>query len=232
MGAPYGQYLQDDVVAGRVPAKMYVFLTAWRLSPAQRQQLLDATRGSLRIWCYAPGFHEEDGTSLDAMHKLTGFQIKRVSSVNAWARPTESGRKLGFISAFGVQSPIEPLFAAADANSDEALATYPDGLVAVALRKTAGGTSLFVGPPGLSSELLRLAARQAGVHLWTQTDCNVYANGPFLVLHAAQDGPLEVNTGVSGEVRDVLTGQAVGQGPKITLPIKTGETRVLRTTGV
>ena len=54
MGTPYGQYLQDDVAAGRVHAKMYVFLTAWRLPPAQRQQLLDATRGKLRIWCYAP----------------------------------------------------------------------------------------------------------------------------------------------------------------------------------
>ncbi len=40
MGAPYGQYLQDDVAAGRVRAKMYVFLTAWCLSPAERQQLL------------------------------------------------------------------------------------------------------------------------------------------------------------------------------------------------
>ncbi len=33
MGAPYGQYLQDDVAAGRVRAKMYVFLNAWCLLP-------------------------------------------------------------------------------------------------------------------------------------------------------------------------------------------------------
>ena len=37
MGAPYGQYLLDDVTAGRVEAKMYVLLTAWRLTPDQRR---------------------------------------------------------------------------------------------------------------------------------------------------------------------------------------------------
>ena len=103
LGAPYGQYLQDNVAAGRVRAKMYVFLTAWCLSPSERQQLLRTTRDSLRVWCYAPGFQQENGTSLDAMHELTGFQIKKVSPANAWAKPTEAGRKLGFRQAFGVR---------------------------------------------------------------------------------------------------------------------------------
>jgi beta-galactosidase len=120
------------------------------------------------------------------------------------------------------------LFAAADATADETLATYPDGSAAVALRRTDDGASLFIGPPGLTSELLRLAARQAGVHLVTQTDCNVYANGPLLILHAAQDGPTEIDTGASGLIQDLLTGQTIGQGPKLSLPLKTGETRVLR----
>ena len=228
MGAPYGQYLQDDVAAGKVKAKMYVFLTAWRLSPAERQQLLDATRGSLRLWCYAPGFHEEKGTSINAMRELTGFTMKRLSGTYAWAQPTKIGRRLGFQAAFGVQSPIEPLFAAADATPNETLATYPDGFAAVALRHTADGVSLFVGPPGLTSELLRLAARQAGVHLVTQTDCNVYANGPFLVLHAAKEGLLEIDTGVPGPIQNILMGQTIGEGPKLSLPLKQGETRVLR----
>ncbi len=48
-GTPYGQYLLDDVTAGRVDAKMFVFLNAWCLSPDQRQQILNATRGKLRI---------------------------------------------------------------------------------------------------------------------------------------------------------------------------------------
>ena len=227
LGAPYGQYLQDDVAAGRVSAKMYVFLTAWCLSPAERQQLLRATRGTMRVWCYAPGYQERHGTSLDAMRELTGFQLKPVSPASAWAKPTEAGRKLGLREGFGVRGPIRPLFAAADATPQEILATYPDGSAAVALRRTGDGSSLFVGPPGLTSPLLRLAARQAGVHLVTQTDCNVYANGPYLVLHGSQPGPLEIDTGLAGHVQDLLTGQTLGRGPKLTLPLKSGETRIL-----
>jgi len=98
----------------------------------------------------------------------------------------------------------------------------------VALRQTADGWSLFVGPPGLTTDLLRLAARRAGVHLYTQTDCNVYANGPFLVLHAAQNGPIDINTGCIDEIVDLLTGERLGAGPEVTLPLKKGETRVLR----
>jgi beta-galactosidase len=48
-------------------------------------------------------------------------------------------------------------------------------------------------------ELLRLAARKAGVHLYTQTDCNVYANGPIVALHASHDGPIIVNTAITAQ---------------------------------
>jgi beta-galactosidase len=227
MGAPYGQYLQDDVIAGRVPAKVYVFLNAWCLTPGQRERLLAATRASTRIWCYAPGYQEPGGTSLEAMRELTGFRLAKVNPAKAMAAPTAVGRKLGLHQALGEDVLVKPLFAAADATAEETLATYSDGSAAVALRRTADGLSLFVGPPGLTSELLRLAARKSGVHLFTEHDCNVYANGPYLVLHASQDGPLEVDARAPGAIRDLLSGEAVGQGPKITLELKKGDTRML-----
>jgi beta-galactosidase len=127
----------------------------------------------------------------------------------------------------GIAQPLEPLFAVADASADETLATYADGSAAVALRERGDERSLFVGAPGLTSELLRLAARSGKVHLFTQADCNVYANGPYLVLHASQDGPLEVDTGRVGPVHDLLTGQPLGAGPKLVLPLKKGDTRIL-----
>ena len=82
--------------------------------------------------------------------------------------------------------------------------------------------------PVLISELLRLAARKAGVHLYTQTDCNVYANGPIVALHAAQDGPVNLDTGHPDPVQDALSGNLLGNGPRLTLPLKKAETRVLR----
>jgi hypothetical protein len=228
MGAPYGQYLLDDVLQGRVHAKVYVFLNAWQLSAPQRRDLLRRTRGACRVWCYAPGFHEGEKTSLDAMQDLTGLRLVPASPARTWATPTSSGKRLGLETAFGVDGPIAPLFAAGDASADETLATYPDGTAAVALRKSGDGWSLFVGAPGLTPDLLRLAARKAGAHLFAEIDCNVYANGPILGLHAANDGPVTLDTGRRGQVHDALSGDLVGNGPRVTLSLKRGETRVLR----
>ena len=147
------------------------------------------------------------------MQELTGFRLVPVSPARAWATPTDLGKQLGLQRHSVWMRPSPRLFAAADATPAEILATYPDGSAAVALRQAAGGWSLFVGAPGLTSELLRLAARKAGVHLYTQTDCNVYANGPIVALHAAQDGPITLDTGHRGPVHDAMTGNLVGSGP-------------------
>ena len=69
------------------------------------------------------------------------------------------------------------------------------------------------------------------MHLYAQADCNVYANGPYLVLHTSQDGPLEINMGRSAPIRDLLTGQVVAHGPKMLLRTGKGETRVLAIEG-
>lgn len=228
MGAPYGQYLLDDVLAGRVKAKLHVFLNAWSLTAAERAKLLKATRGSAKVWCYAPGWFDGDQPSLEAMKQLTGFELKPVSPPKSTATPTERGKSLGLEKPFGGKQPVKPLFAAADAKPEEILATYADGSAAVALRRTPSGPSLFVGAPGLTSELLRLVAREAGVHLFAETDCNVYANGRFLALHASQDGPVAVNIGKATQVSDVLSGEPVARGPRFALPLKRGDTRVLR----
>ena len=55
-GAPFGQYLLDDVLAGKVEhAKVFVLLNTWTLTPEQRKTLLDKTSGKTRIWCFPEG---------------------------------------------------------------------------------------------------------------------------------------------------------------------------------
>lgn len=84
---------------------------------------------------------------------------------------------------------------------------------------------LWVNQKGISAEELRKEAATRGVHLFTNTECNVWANGPFIVLHASQDGPVTVTPrpGFTA-LTDELTHQPV-TGP---LELKLGETRVLR----
>jgi len=167
----------------------FVMLTAWRLSAAERRALLAALRGRARVWCYAPGWLDGDRPSLEAMRELTGFSMKQVRPDKATAEPTAAGRRLGWWPA-GHGSPRDAAVcrgrrpARRDPGrllrrlSRSGLA--PAGRRRFGLRRTAGA-HFAVGPPG---------ARQAGVHFYTQTDCNVYANGPYLALHTSDDGPL------------------------------------------
>lgn len=226
IGAPYGQYLLDDVLAGRVKAKLFVFLTAWHLSPQQRKQLLAATSGSTCIWCYAPGYLDGDHTSLEAMHELTGFALKNNSGSEAWTNPTPLGVQMG-LSSFGLKQAVKPLFEVSDAAFGESLATYADGSTAVAMRKIQSGNSIFVGAPALSFELLRIAAKLANVHLYTPGGTVVFANGKYLSIHALQSGNIPINTGKFAPVRDLLTGEALGHGPELSIAFKNGETRIL-----
>jgi hypothetical protein len=82
--------------------------------------------------------------------------------------------------------------------------------------------------PRLTPELLRIAAPAARVHLYSEQDCCIYANGPFLPVHATNDGPLTLNANGSARVTDMLIGLVAGRGPKIRVVMKRGQTRVFR----
>ena len=50
----------------------------------------------------------------------------------------------------------------------------------------------------------------------------------ILVDDASQDGTVAMDVGKRRQVRDAMTGDLVGSGPRVDLPMKKGDTRVLR----
>ena len=215
VGAPYGQYLLDDVLAGRVRAKLYVLLNAWTLNAEQRTQLETVTRDASTIWCY---------TAPSAAKNLAAFKISPTSPQPAWASPTGLAAGKGLHTAFGLRQKVTPLFSPAAATAEETLFRYADGKPAVAINRRGGHLNMFIGAHGLDERTGALRPAEAGVHLFTQQDCNVYASGPFVVLHASQDGAIDLDVGKPAELRDVLSGTRVA--PDMTL--RKGETRILR----
>lgn len=230
IGAPFGQYLLDDVVAGRVNARLYVFLNAWSLSGKQRQGLLDATRGKTRVWCHAPGLFDGTVRRPQAMRELTGFLLRPVSGApEAWAEPTEAGRDQGLSHAFGTKQRLSPMFTVEPTPADTVLAAYANGEPAVAVREGPRGTDVFAGPPAPSTELLRLAARKAGVHFHTEGEYIVYANGPFVAVHAPDKDSILIHSDRGpGELVDLVTGDSLGHGGHIVVPFGRGQTRVMQ----
>ncbi len=227
-GAPYGQYLLDDVLAGGVPAKLQVFLSAWALSPTKRAALARQQGPRVtRVWCYAPGYLYPDRADVAGIAEVTGFEARAVTVPTAEATPTETGRKLGLAAPWGPRQPISPLFSVA-ATPDETLATYSDGSPAVAVRRSEKGIDVFVGVPQLTAELVRALARMAGAHVFTEGKAAVWAAEGYLSLQAHEDGPVVINTGRKGTVVDALDGQPLGEGPDLTLKLKKGEARVIK----
>ncbi|MCE5238794.1 beta-galactosidase [bacterium] len=235
-GAPYGQYLLDDVLAGKVPAKLQFFLAAYALSPQERAQLAASRRSAgfqpARVWCYAPGVITPDRLDLAGIQEVTGFAARALPAATVAVTPTEVGKRAGLtegweaVNKWGPKVPIEPLFTVA-ATPEETWATYADGSPAVVVRRGQAGTDVFLGIPALTPELVRALAKLAGVHVFTEDNSAVWATERYLSIQAHQAGPVAISTGKPGPVRDALDGKALGTGPQVTVQFAQGETKVL-----
>jgi hypothetical protein len=252
-GAPYGQYLLEDVLAGHVPGRMQVFLSAWRLTAEQRKSLREKRltaplqtgedhglwnrvrewfgggprRTVTRVWCWAPGYLYPDRADSAGIEEVTGFKAKAVTLPTAEAVPTELGRKQGLAQAWGPKAKIEPLFSV-EAAPGEVWATYSDGSPAVAVRRTKEGLDAFVGVPQLTPELLHALAKLSGVHLYTEPGPALWAAGGYLSVQAHTNGPVAFDTGCKQPVWDALDGRRLGAGPILEVNMEQGEVRVLR----
>lgn len=232
-GAPYGQYLLEDVISKKVPAKLQIYLAAWALDATERAALAKPHPNSVRVWCYAPGYIYPDRVDIAGSKDVTGFEMKPVSVVPAAVTPTEAGKAAGLTEGWepkfkwGATPPLTPLFAAV-ATPEETWATYADGSPAIAVRKSARGVDVFVGVPKLTPELVRALAKLAGAHIYTEGNATVWATDHYLSFQALEAGPLTIDTGTKAPVTDALDGKPLGNGPKVTLEVKQGETRVLK----
>ncbi len=228
-GATYGQYLLEEVTEGKVTPKIYFFLGTVAISSSHRQALKKVLTNASRVWCWAPGYVDGENFSGDAMKELSGFVLKKLDSgVLPKVISTTRGLGLGLPESFGPTNLVSPLFSPSVLESDEVLATFDNGLPAVVLRNLPNQKiNVFCGTTELPASLYRALARRAGAHIYSDVDAHVWARGPYLGIHAVQSGVLEIKTASSGEVKNALTGESMGLGPIIKMPMRTGETMVL-----
>lgn len=209
-GVRYGQYLLEDVLKNPPPAKVHVFLSANYLTAADRAALAkDRVEHPerVRVWCFAPGYLSDRGADEKGITEVTGFSVKRID---------KSGDK------------IRPFFSP-DAEGGEVWARFPDGSPSVAARSAGAGMDVFCAIPELTADVIRRAAKAAGVHLYLKSgNAGVYADAGFVSVQALEDGETTIDFGERGDVIDAMTGEKVCEGPVLSLSLKAGDARLFR----
>ncbi|NPV48815.1 MAG: hypothetical protein HPY69_17890 [Armatimonadetes bacterium] len=130
------------------------------------------------------------------------------------------------VSAFGAGSFGPALVPASD--SGEVLGVVADTSWPGLVRTGSGrGLVLYCAIPFLPREVLRNAAREAGVHVYS-TDAGDVVRGDsrYFVIHTREGGTRRLRLPRAVVLRDAMTGETVGQGRRISVTLPPDSTTV------
>ena len=233
-GAPCGQWLQSDVARHGVPSRLQLMLTPWCMTEDEVGALAGTKglpEGGLRAWFWAPGlFDGLHACGPERMERVCGFRLVPYVPQGKVVEATERGRMLGLPEKWSVEGDYSPYYVPVDARDEEVLARWPDGNPAIAVRGTGSAHTAFVGAPRMTPELVRALGEIAGVHHYIgRKDIGrliVWAADGFLSFQTRTDGPCEIllPKGV-GDVFDGNTNKKVGEGGRLVMNLKAGESR-------
>ncbi len=219
-GASVGYYLQGDVMARYFPvdAKLYIFLTPYRLPAEHRNAIREKIKhgGKTLVWMYAPGIFEEKSAQEERANEVTDIPLRHQS----WG--SESGSKI--INAnhpitqnlagkmFGEKERINPSFYAVEERGVVVLAEYQQsGLPSLVVRKMDDWNSVFCGETVLTRELLHGLCRFAGVHIYSDQDDILTAGNGWISIHTQHDGKRSLRFPVNSSVYDLVKDHMVAK---------------------
>jgi hypothetical protein len=158
---------------------------AFAMEPGEVEDLRTILRGSNTtvVWMYAPAYLSKNGTSLDNMSRLTGFEFDVV---------TDKGLMLidygGTNLRFGTGAHERPRFITT--NHDEVIGTWSDsGLPAFTSRQDEDGwTSIYCGTAPLPSSVMRDLVERSSARLWSTTSDIIVATHDTAMVVATEPG--------------------------------------------
>ena len=222
-GAPVDWLMLEDVprLAGKY--KLVILLGAYADTPKLRAALAALKAAGTKVLVvYGAGFIDPDksGFSASAMNELLGMRI-------AMAKP--GSIKVGFSDGrtVGADYMTFPRFRVADPGAT-VLASYANDRKIVAA--AAKGNVIFYGGALLDSKFLRKIARNAGVHIYCDTDDNLAAGNGIVSIHCKLPGVKTIRFPEPTDVVDLYTGEVLGRSvTEVKFPMKAFQTRVLIT---
>lgn len=212
--------------------------------------------GATALWLYAPGLIDPDRDpklNVAWMEELTGFdfEYKRGSFrprivIDNPRHPLTAGlprdRFFGqpdrpLFGSFETKQPghlmeltpalTDPLFYLADTLQSAGGIYFEDGLPALGETDQPGHRSIWTGAKYVQAEILRAAARRAGVHIYSESGDIFTADGDFAVIHGSTGGMKTLRFPGPVDLYEVFEDKYYGRKTKeITFPLEFGRTKV------
>ena len=157
------------------------------------------------LWTFAPGYLCDDGNSLDAMKRLTGMAFVKYLVPIDPELTFGNGKKTGSLG-----HAVAPVFY--PAHPEKVLAAYADGKPGLAMEKTGNATTVFSGTYRLEVPVLVSLAKEAGVHLYSESSDPIDANDRLVALHARFAGKKTIRLPRKTDVYDVFNRRMVARG--------------------
>ncbi|MBN1490022.1 MAG: hypothetical protein JXA69_08905, partial [Phycisphaerae bacterium] len=226
-GAPFDWIHIDDLAEERLrPYRVYIFLDAFYLTPLQQAAIERLkTDGRTLLWFYAPGFVGEDGLSLDRMQAVTGMQFEQQPE-GALQVTLDRNAFPHAPAAFGFPISQSPVFVPTDADL-RIWGRTATGTPAFVARDAADWRSVYCLTPAIPSAVLRQVFRDAGVHIYCDSDDPFSANASWVCLHTATAGRKTIRLPASAPVFDTVDEKlVVASDTEFAVDLDAGETGI------
>ncbi len=235
-GAPFDFCLLSDIGQPWLPDyRLYVFLNAIRVDSQMRLAIVNKLKrnNATALFVYAPGYFGSEAAPIENMWAVTGIQLAIDKGAGTPQLTLDAADPLakGFTAdqVVGADLQVAPVIYADDVQVrvvGRLAGTDRAGLV---VKKQDGWTSVYSAAMELPSALVRNLAREAGVHIWLETDDALYADGQFVGVHAATEGEKVLRLPAACRAFEVVSGRAVPvNGQTVTLRMKRAQTVLLR----
>ena len=242
-GVPVRIHLLDDLALPNFPPhRVFYFPNLFKIDAARRKLLEEKVLKNGHVVVWGPGTGISDGETIGAATAaaVTGFACDllpvndhRRTLLTDTAHPLTKGLSPGTV--LGGPLAYGPVLLPKDGrrlgSAWTKLGRDLSGL-AVMERAAADGTmwtSVFTSTPGLPAGFWRNAARQAGAHVWCETDDVVVADAGLVAIHAATAGVRRLRLPRECDVVDVVNGQPFATRSRdIKVDLRGPETRVFR----
>ena len=173
------------------PYRAVVFMNVYALTEPRKKFIRNrvAQNGRTLIWNYLTGYTDGKRLSLKFVQALSGMKLQRTQT----PKTAQQVRFLQPDYTYRFDAPVEPAVVITDPDA-EPLARLADGNgVVMARRKFATHTSVFCALPLNGTDGFRAVFRQAGCHIYNDSNDFTYANNGLLLLHTAGGGPRTIH---------------------------------------